>query len=253
VMTNEWKGVSSAGVTWSFDAEANEVSDDSPELAQPNVEIHSARGFIPYSIEIGQDYPGFAEEMSRLLAEGYDELLVEKFSTGGGSGEPHGILTALDANTNVEILTDTSGAFNVEDLYKVWKSLPQKYRRNANWMMSEDVNGRVRQFGTDHYHAQTENLRAERADVLFGRVVLENAYFPDVVVSSTTDSNLLVVGDFRNYVIARRGGMTVEFVPHLFGNSHRPTGQRGWFAHARIGGDVVNDVAFRLLQLTRTT
>ena len=34
-----------------------------------------ARGFIPYSIEVGQDYPGFASEMSQLLAEGYDESM----------------------------------------------------------------------------------------------------------------------------------------------------------------------------------
>jgi len=45
-----WKGVSSSGVTWSFGAEATEVSDDSPVLAQPSVTVHMARGFIPFSI-----------------------------------------------------------------------------------------------------------------------------------------------------------------------------------------------------------
>ena len=48
-----------------------------------------------YSIEVGQDYPGFAAEMSRLLAEGYSELLVESFTTGTGTGQPTGIVTAL--------------------------------------------------------------------------------------------------------------------------------------------------------------
>jgi hypothetical protein len=33
IATREWKGVSSAGVTASYDAEAAEVSDDSPRLA----------------------------------------------------------------------------------------------------------------------------------------------------------------------------------------------------------------------------
>ena len=54
-----------------------------------------ARGFIPYSIEVGMDYPSFASEMSFLLAQGYDELLVNKFTIGSGSGEPKGILTAI--------------------------------------------------------------------------------------------------------------------------------------------------------------
>ncbi|HZM74660.1 MAG TPA: hypothetical protein VFC19_02980 [Candidatus Limnocylindrales bacterium] len=50
VNNNVWKGITSAGVTWSFDTEAAAVSDDSPTLAQPTVTVFMARGFIPYSI-----------------------------------------------------------------------------------------------------------------------------------------------------------------------------------------------------------
>jgi HK97 family phage major capsid protein len=250
VNTNIWKGVSSAGVSWSFDTEAAAVSDDSPTLAQPTVTVHMARGFIPFSIEVGQDYPGFAEEMSALLAEGYDELLVDKFSRGSGTGEPQGLITGLDADTNVEVTPTTDGAFGQEDVYKVRKALPQRFRRNASWMMSVDVNNRIRQFGSANvFHAFTENLPAEWADTLFGKTVYESPYFPDFT-GTTGAANLLVVGDFRNYLIARRGGMSVELVPHLFDTtaSNRPTGQRGWFAYARIGGGVVNTLGFRLLQ-----
>jgi predicted phage gp36 major capsid-like protein len=41
----------------------------------------------------------------------------------------------------------------------------------------------------------------------------------------------------------------VELVQHLVGTNHRPTGQRGWFAYARIGANSVNDNAFRVLQV----
>lgn len=249
IQTNKWKGVSSSGVTWGFKAEAAAVSDNSPTLAQPEVEVHMATGFLPYSIEVGMDYPSFAEEMGRLLSEGYDELLVDKFSRGSGTGEPKGILTALDANTNVEVVGTSDGAFVSDDVYKVWKSLPQRYRRNASWMMSVDVNNRIRQFGTANvFHAYTENLPAEWADTLFGKQVYESTYFPDFT-GTTGAENRLVVGDFSNYLIVRNGGMSVELVPNLFDvTNNRPTGQRGWFAHARIGGNSVNDLAFRLLQ-----
>lgn len=249
INSDEWKGVSAAGVTWAFQAEGAEVTDDSPTLDQPTVPLFTARGFIPYSIEIGMDYPMFAAEMSRLLSEGYDELLVEKFSVGAGSTEPTGIITALDANAASEVTSTTDGGFGQEDIYKVWKALPQKYRRRASWMMSVDYNNRIRQFGTANvFHAFTENLPAEWADTLFGKAVYESPYFPDFS-GTTGKENRLVVGDFSNYLIARRGGMSVELVPHLFhtGNN-RPSGQRGWFAWARIGGDSVNDAAFRLLQ-----
>ena len=63
-------------------------------------------------------------------------------------------------------------------------------------------------------------------------------------------SNILVVGDFRNYVIVDRAGMNLELVPHLVDvTNNRPTGQRGWFATWRVGSDVTNADAFRVLKL----
>ena len=57
-----------------------------------------------------------------------------------------------------------------------------------------------------------------------------------------------MVGDFRNFVIAQRAGMEVEYVPNLFDTTTgTPTGQRGLFAWARVGSDSVNDNAFRML------
>lgn len=247
ITNDEWRGVTSAGVSWSFDAEAAEVSDDAPTLAQPTVPAHMARGFIPYSIEIGGDYPGFAAEMSALLMEGYNELLAQKLVVGTGSNEPTGIFVALDANTNVEVAVTTNDAFAAVDIYKVWGELPERYRGNANWLMNVDVNNTIKQFGDDQLSKQTRSLAEGPVDLIQGRPVRESAYAPEVAV--TDSANLLVVGDFRNYLVAQRLGMTVELVPHLFGTTNgRPTGQRGWFAYSRIGGDSINDLGFRLLQ-----
>jgi HK97 family phage major capsid protein len=248
VNTNAWKGVSAAGVAWSFDAEAAEVSDDAITLAQPSVTVYTARGFIPYSVEVGQDWPGFQAEMARLLAFGYDDLLLSKFTNGNGTSEPMGVTTALTAQTTTECTVTTDGAFGQEDVYKVWKSLGQKYRRRASWLMSVGVMNKIRQFGASNvYHATTVTLVEGAVENLFNKPVYEDAYMPDFT-GTTGAANILVVGDFGNgYKIARRQGMSVELVPHLIGNSNRPTGQRGWFAWARIGGNVVNNAAFQLL------
>src|SRR5690606_19455867 len=103
------------------------------------------------------------------------------------------------------------------------------------------------------FHGYTVNLPQGWADQLFDRAVYESPYMPDTTTSTSATDGLAVVGDFQNYVIARRGGMSVELVQHLFQQTTAgagvgmPTGQRGWFAYARIGGDSVNDLAFRLL------
>jgi len=254
VNTNRWKGVSSAGVTWAFQTEAAAATDNSPSLAQPSVDIHMARGFIPYSIEIGSDYPDFASEMSRLLAEGYDELLVDKFTRGSGSGEPMGILTALSANTNVRVKVATAGAINAQDPYNVWKVLGQRFRRNASWLMSVGANTGIRQIGAANvFHGYTVNLPEGWADQLMGAPVYEDPYMPDTTTVTASTIGVAVVGDFTNFVIARNGGMEVELVQTLVqqitagSGPAVPTGQRGWFAHSRIGSNSVNDLAFRIL------
>lgn len=249
VNTNIWKGVSAAGISWAFQSEGVAVTDNSPTLAQPTVQVYMARGFIPYSIEIGQDYPGFADEMATLLSASYDELLVDKFTRGSGTGEPFGIVTALSANTNVRVALTTGGSLGTPDPYKVWKALPQRFRRNASWLMSVGVNNAVRQLGTANvFHAFTQNLPAEWADILFGKRTYETPYMNDTTTSTSATLEQAIVGDFANYVIARRGGMSVELVPQIFDvTNNRPTGQRGWFAYARIGGNSVNDLGFRML------
>jgi HK97 family phage major capsid protein len=254
VNTNVWKGVSSAGVTWSFDAEAAAVSDDSPTLAQPIVSVFTARGFIPFSIEVGQDYPGFASEMSGLLASGYDELLVDKFTRGSGTGEPRGILTQLSANTNVRIKVATNPGITVNDPYNVWQAVPQRNRRNASWLMNVAVNNAIRQLGAANvYHAYTVNLPQGAVEELFQRPVYESPYMPTTTTVTTATEGYAIAGDFSNYVIARRGGMSVELIPQIFqqataGSAYgMPTGQRGWFAYSRIGASSANDLAFRLL------
>jgi HK97 family phage major capsid protein len=249
VNTSSWKGVSSAGVTWAFQSEGVATTDNSPTLAQPNVPVYMARGFLPYSIEVGQDYPGFADEMSTLLASGYDELLVDKFTRGAGGLEPQGILTALSANTNVRVTVTTAGTLGAPDPYKVWQALGQRFRRRASWLMSVDINNAIRQLGTANvYHASTVNLPEGWADSLFLKGVYESPYMPGTTTFTTSTQGYAVVGDFQNYVVARRGGMSVELVPTLFDvTNNRPTGQRGWFAYARIGGGSANDLGFRLL------
>jgi HK97 family phage major capsid protein len=79
---------------------------------------------------------------------------------------------------------------------------------------------------------------------LLGRPAHESSNM-DAAISS--GKNLLVYGDFSQYVITQRVGSSLELIPHLFGANRRPTGQRGAWLWARYGADSINDAAFRLL------
>jgi len=56
----------------------------------------------------------------------------------------------------------------------------------------------------------------------------------------------IVAGDFNQYAIVDRIGTTIEVVQNLFGASRRPSGQRGFLMHWRVGADVLVPDAFRL-------
>lgn len=249
ITTDAWKGVSSAGVTWSYDAEASAVSDDSATFAQPNVPVYMARGFIPYSIELGQDYPGFADEMSMLLNQGYIDLVASQTAVGSGSSSPKGVFTAMSGTTNpAHVVVTTAGTIGAVDIRSAWAALPERYRSRATWVMSPSVMAKVRALGNNLALADfTVNLTADGIPVLTGRPVIETDYAP-AFTGTTGSENFAVVGDFSRFLIAQRAGMTVELVNHLFDTSTgRPTGQRGWFAYARHGFDVVDTNGFRLL------
>ena len=114
-------------------------------------------------------------------------------------------------------------------------------------MSSVDLQNEIRQMGTNVGHNFTVGLLEEKIEKLFGKRYVTNDEMADFT-GTTGAANLLIVGDFSNFLIASRAGMRVETVQHLVGTNRRPTGQRGVFAWARIGSDSVVDNAFRLLQ-----
>lgn len=240
-----WNGVSSGAVSWSWDAEAAEVSDDATTFAQPTIPIYKAAGFVPISIEALEDEANVTAEVARLLAFGRDVLEAAAFVTGTGSGQPTGIVTAL-TGTSSEVSSTTADTFAAADLYKLDGALPARYRANASWLANRAIYNLVRQFDTQGGAQMWERVGGDVPPMLLGRPALESEDM-DGTVTAAAANYLLVYGDFSNYVIADRVGMTVEFIPHLVGTNRRPTGQRGWYSYYRVGADSVNDGAFRML------
>lgn len=250
-----WNGVSAGAVSWSWDGEGAQVSDDSPTLGQPTVPVHKASGFVPISIEAMEDASNVTQEVGRLLAEGRDDLEAVAFITGSGSGQPTGIVTAL-TGTASEINAATDDVFALADVYSLQGALPARHRKNASWLANNLIYNRVRQFDTSGGGGFWVNLNDGRPPQLLGRSALEAEAMDGTITTSGAVSNYaLIFGNFANYVIADRIGMTVEFIPHLFQQTTagtgfgRPTGQRGWYAYYRVGADSVHDGAFRMLDV----
>lgn len=247
-----WNGVSSGQVSWSWDGEAGEVSDDATTFAQPSITVHKAQGFVPISIEALEDGQNVTQEVAKLLAFGKDSLEATAFATGAGNGsnQPVGIVTAL-TGTASEVNAAADDTFALADVYTIQGGLPARYRANASWLANNLIYNKIRQFDTAGGAGLWARLGEGRPDGLLGRPALESETMDGVITTAGAVSNfVLIFGDFSNYVIADRVGTRVEFIQHLFAaGNNRPSGQRGWYAYYRVGADSVNDGAFRMLDV----
>lgn len=250
-VSDVWNGISSAGVTGRWAAEASEAGDNAPTLAQPTVPVHKLDIFVPISTEALQDAMNVAQEVAEMIAFEKDRMESVAFVTGTGVGQPTGIVTALVASASSKVGTALVDTFAIGDVYKLDEALPARYRQGASWLAHRAIYNDVRQFDTSGGGGFWTNLGGDVPPQLLSKPTFE----AEAMTSSFSanagagNDNILAFGDFRNFVIADRVGTTVEFIPHLFhtGNN-RPSGQRGWYAYARVGSDSVNDGGFRLLQ-----
>ena len=258
ITVDEWRGVSSDGITAAFAAEAAAASDNTPTLAQPTVSTEKAFAFVPFSIEIGQDWSGFSSEMAAMFQDAKDVLEATKFAVGSGTNEPFGVITGA---TTVFTASNTNSLV-VADVYGVHNALGPRFRSGAVWTLNNATADRIRQLDTaGGANLWVQNLQLRSAAVaatmtdgrmgadLFGKPVYEASAQSGTF---TTGQLIGVIGDYGRYFkIVDRIGMNVELIPHIFGASqgNLPTGQRGLYAYWRVGSKVLHANAFRTLKL----
>lgn len=252
-MADVWQGVSSAGVSASFDAEAAEVSDDTPTLASPTITTRMARVFVPFSIEIGMDWANMESDIRSMFQDAKDDLETTVFTTGAaGSNQPIGIVTALTGSASE--INSAGEALAAADIYGLDEALPARYRGRASFVANRAIYNDVRQLDSAGGSLLWERIGAGMPGQLLGYNAYENSAMDGSINAAATESNYsLILGDFSYYYIIDRVGMNVELVPHLFATANNlPSGQRGLFGYWRVGADSVNDDAFRMLDIATT-
>ena len=253
IATDAWNGVTSAGVTAEWLAEAAEAADASPVLAQPTIPdaVYKASAFTPFSYEIEGDGIGFMAELQTLLVDAYDNLTATAYVTGSGVGQPTGVITSLVASAaTVPLVTPgTAETFTAVDVFATQNALPPRWQANARWCASLGFINAARAFESTAGAIRFPEL-AQNPPRLLGRAVNELSNMDGVLNPAASEQNyILLYGDFQQFVLVSRIGSTIELIPNLFGQNRWPTGQRGAFLWARTGSNVVIPNAFRLLSI----
>jgi len=240
--TNTWNGVSSAGVTAQWLAEGVAVADASPTVGLITITPQKAAAFVFGSYEVLAD-TDFGTQFPQLIADAQNNLESAAFSTGTGTGQPKGIVTAATTS----ITTAAAATFAIADAYSLQQGLPPRSRHGRTPAVVGNVAiiNKLRQFDTAGGASYWTNLGQGTPPEVLG---LRLAEASGMVATLTTGSKILVAGDFDKYQIVDRLGMQVMFDPILHDQATaRPTLQGGWLAYWRTGADVLDASVFRVL------
>jgi len=247
--SNIWNGVTSAGVTAEWKTEGGQAADASPTLGTKAITAYQADAYVFGSYEVFED-TDLSSALPGLIQDAKMRLEADAFAIGSGSGAPFGVVTSVTAVTASRVSPQTGGVFtasSTQDIFTVLNAVPARHRGDATWLANFATYNTIRQMSP---LAQGSSfwvtLGGGQPSQLTGLPTIEAS---SVVSAATTGSNILLCGNFSRYYIFDRIGMNLEYVPIVVGANQRPTGQRGWFATWRVGADVVDPNAFRVLKL----
>ena len=248
ITVGTWEGVTSAGATAAWTSEGSEATDGTPTFVAPTVTAHKATAWLFGSYEVLAD-SGF-DEVASLVADAFDRLEESAFANGTGSNQPFGLITVLSGTGPV--VNGTSGAagaadFVAADVYSLDDALAPRWRRNAKFMANKAFYNDIRQ-ATDTRENFWASFGGGVPPELIGYQALENNSFDSTIVSGSNDY-VLLLGDFQQYLVADRVGTVLMYEPMIYGANRLPTGQAGWYAHKRVGANVLTSNAFKLLRI----
>lgn len=247
-VAKEWQGLTTTGITVSRVAEVAEAADPNLSFDQPTVRPSAVHAFVPFSMDLDMDWTQMRSQLTRIIQDAKDNEEADSFVNGdgslisGGGHNPDGIAAGLAAGSEVP----GGASFTSQDLYDLeagTNGLGERWLARASWLGNRAIYNLVRQFDTQGGADLWVRLGEGQPPELIGYPAFRASAMP-----TTPTGRYLILGDFSQYLIVDRVGMSVELVPHLFGASSRfPNGQRGIYARWRNSTKILVDDAFRVL------
>lgn len=227
--------------------ETGSVSDSTtPQIGKKTISVHELYAQPKATQKLIDDS---AIDIESWLAEKVADIFSTKentaFISGSGSGQPKGILSYAAGTSWGEIEqidSGVDGALTSDSLVQLYYALKEDYARNATFLMNRSTVQAARllkESSTNQYMWQP-GLAAGVPDTLLGIPAMQAADMP----VPATDSLSVAVGDFAQaYQIVDRTGVRILRDPF----TDKPFVK--FYTTKRVGGDVVNFEAVKLLKL----
>ena len=183
--------------------------------------------------------------VAQKVADKFARLEATSFVSGNGTSQPKGILSYA-AGTGwgqvQQISSGSDGAVTADSLVQLYYALKDEYSKRATFLMHRTTVQAVRllkEETTDQYLWQP-GLAAGTPDTLLGVPV---ALAADMPVAATNSLSVAIADFKRAYLIVDRAGIRILRDPF----TAKPFVK--FYTTKRVGGEVVNSEAIKLLKL----
>lgn len=187
---------------------------------------------IAVSLQLMQDsFFNMENLIADIAGERLGRIFNTHFTTGTGSGQPNGIVTAA-ASGKVGTTGQTTSVI-YDDLIDLIHSIDPAYRRGSKWMANDSSIKVVRKLKDSQNRPLWEpSVQAGQPDTLLGYPVVTN----NDVAAMAANAKSIIFGAMNKYKVRRVRGMTLMRLNERYADAL----QVGFFAFARVDGNLID-------------
>ena len=227
-------------VSWAAIAEEAAYGDTQPTIGQVSFNIRKAGGTTKVSSELLEDSAvNLPALLSQIFGEAQGRYEDTQLIGGDGTTEAEGIRTSATDGTD----SAANNAVAIGDFQNWYFDLPAQFRNNAIISTTSSVMAQVAALDVT---ANKGSLTAAPASNLLGKTtVLFDGTGWDDAVAIGADEEIGCIGDFSNYYLIDRIGMSMRRDDSIYVAND----QVGFFARSRYDGRLGLADAFRIFKI----
>lgn len=229
--------------------EAAPVSEVDVTASQVNFAAYKfTSGLVKASLELLQDSSFDIEAwLSQRFGERFGRGMESYLTTGNGSNQPTGLLTAIEASGVSQIVSvgssanDGVGAKNNTigsiDLVNLEHGVDPSYRRGAKYMLHDLTLASLQQL-LDKYGRPlwTPGVASNVPDTLNGYPYVINQSMPAIGSGVSGGDITMIFGDFKKYIVRKVKDLQVIRLDERYAE----LGQVGFISFARLDGNLLD-------------
>lgn len=209
-------------------------------FAQKTLNAFMYRDLVKLSYELIQDSAFDIEAyIVRLMGTRFGRAANESLTTGTGSSQPNGVVTASTLGKTAASAT----AFTFAEVLDLVHSVDPEYRRNGRFMMHDSVLAYIKKLSIGASDArplwQPSFIVGEPATIDGYQYTINQ----DMDSTINTASKIILFGDFRQYLVRQVRTLQISRNESLY----MATGEIGYFGFARWDGELLNTAAVKHL------